>query len=91
LFEKSSLRDLTVTPALGSLFEDGVSLSRMIDGLAFALVQDCQAKQRLLEEREVVLRGELLLRELIALAGRLGPAAPVVVAGKKWPPNPGVN
>lgn len=87
LFEKSALRELTITPALATLFEESVSLSRLIDGLAFSLVQDCQAKQRLLEEANVAARGELLLRELIALAARLRPAKQAVA----WPPDPGVN
>ncbi|HVT79532.1 MAG TPA: LON peptidase substrate-binding domain-containing protein [Phycisphaerae bacterium] len=88
LFEKSALRELTVTPALATLFEENVPLSRLIDGLAFSLVQDCQAKQRLLEEPDVAKRGELLLRELIALAARLRPSQRAAVA---WPPNPGLN
>ncbi len=88
LFEKSALRELTVTPALATLFEESVPLSRLIDGLAFSLVQDCQAKQSLLEESDAGQRGELLLRELIALAARLRPTAR---ANAQWPPNPGVN
>ena len=86
LFERTALRDLTVTPALKSLFEEEVPLSRLLDALAFSLVQDIDAKQKLLEALDISVRGELLLRELVALAGRLGP-----VPSHDWPPALGVN
>lgn len=89
LFEKTALKELTVTPALVPLFEESVPPGRLIDGLAFALVQDVEAKQRLLEESDVGLRGELLLRELVALAGRLSKAGAGGCGG--WPPEVGVN
>jgi uncharacterized protein len=89
LFEKTVLKELTVTAALVPLFEDGVPAGRLIDGLAFSLVQDVGAKQRLLEEADVEARGELLLRELVALAGRLEKAG---AGTRTWrPPAPGVN
>ena len=87
LFEKTALKDLTVTPALASLFDDQVPMGRLVDALAFTLIQDIEAKQRLLEQVDVALRGELLLRELVALAGRLGPASATI----SWPPAPGLN
>lgn len=107
LFEKTALKDLTVTPALAELFEEdlagaslenadgmtGLPTSRLIDVLAFSLVQDVAVKQRLLEERDPAVRGELLLRELVALAARLG--AGVRAGGRaadgSWPPTLGVN
>ena len=82
-----ALGDAPERTALATLFEEDVPLSRLIDGLAFSLVQDCALKQQLLEEANVGLRGELLLRELIALAGRLGP----VKQPAGWPPQPGLN
>ncbi|HEY4330506.1 MAG TPA: LON peptidase substrate-binding domain-containing protein [Phycisphaerae bacterium] len=92
LFEKSSLRNLTITPALAPLFEEAVPLSRLIDALAFSIVQDIPLKQQLLETTDVAARGELLLRELVALAGRLEPASNhSSPAGTTWPPALGVN
>ncbi len=86
LFETTALRDLTVTPALRDLFEDHSPFPRLLDALAFSLVQDVQTKQRILETLDTASRAELLLREIIALAGRLGPA-PVA----DWPPPPEMN
>ena len=91
LFTKTALKELTVTPALASLFEEGVPTSRLIDALAFSLIQDVAVKQRLLEEADVDARGELLLRELVALAGRLGPLCGEGKGRIMWPPEPGVN
>jgi Lon protease-like protein len=90
LFGRTALKDLTVTPALSALFEDSVPTSRLIDGLAFSLVQDVAAKQRLLETEAVGARGEMLLQELVALAGRLGPVAEGAKE-RAWPPEMGVN
>jgi uncharacterized protein len=92
LFEESALKDLTITPALAALFEDPVPSARLIDALAFTLVQDVHIKQRLLEESDAAARGELLLRELMALAGRLSQSA--VKHGSNssnWPPVQGEN
>lgn len=86
IFEKSALKDLTVTPALQALFEESVPLSRLLDALAFSLVQEAEAKQRMLEAVDLPMRGELLLREMVALAGRLGPATTA-----DWPPALGKN
>jgi Lon protease-like protein len=104
LFEKTPLKDLTVTPALAALFEEedtpehcAVPLGRLVDALAFSLVQDVQCKQKLLETLDPALRAELLLREMVALAGRLGS---MVAAGgggvgtkaeSTWPPELGMN
>src|SRR4051812_40763557 len=75
VFEQTSLRDLTVTPALAGLLEEPESAetdvpraARLIDALAFSLVQEVAAKQRLLEEDNIARRGELLMQELVALA-----------------------
>ena len=94
LFEQTALRDLTVTPALAELFDEPASpdaaapaAARLIDALAFSLVQDVDAKQRMLEEDDVSRRGEMLMRELVALAERLGPPA----EKRPWPPEMGVN
>jgi hypothetical protein len=104
LFEKTALRDLTVTPALAALFEDDktdqdcarVPLGRLIDALAFSLVQEVEAKQKLLEQVNAAARTELLMRELISLAGRLGSmvsagGSPARSAQSNWPPTPGMN
>ena len=105
LFEKTALKDLTVTPALAALFEEEagdmepqsgrakVSLGRLVDALAFSLVQDVETKQRLLEAVDPAARGELLLRELVALATRLGIATTTGQGegGMGWPPTLGRN
>jgi Lon protease-like protein len=90
LFATSALKELTVTPALMPLFEDTIPTTRLLDALAFSLVQDVAAKQRLLEASDVATRGELLLRELLALAARLAKSAPAGTA-PPWPPELGVN
>jgi uncharacterized protein len=89
LFTSTALKDLTVTPALAPLFEDSVPIGRLIDALAFALVKDVRVKQRLLEESEVGARGELLLRELMALEKRV--AKQPCHAPHPWPPEMGMN
>jgi uncharacterized protein len=105
LFEKTALKDLTVTPALAALFEEEktdqdcarVSLGRLVDALAFSLVQDVEAKQKLLEQENTAARTELLMRELINLAGRLGSmvaaggSAAEGRSGANWPPALGMN
>jgi uncharacterized protein len=92
LFETTALKDLTITPALASLFEDPVPSSRLIDALTFTLVQDMEAKQRLLEEPDAGVRGQLLLRELMELARRLEAAAMKdAKGGRCWPPEMGEN
>jgi Lon protease-like protein len=91
LFEKTALKDLTVSSTLATLFEEKgevVPLSRVVDALSFTLVQDVGKKQELLEEVDPLRRGEKLLQELVALAGRLenhGQSHPT------WPPEIGVN
>jgi uncharacterized protein len=88
MFEKTALRELTVAPALSSLFDEPkegeptAPVARLIDAIAFSLVQDVEAKQRILEEDNLAIRGELLLRQMAALAERLGnvPRKP------GWPP-----
>jgi Lon protease-like protein len=92
LFEKTPLKELTVAPLVATLFEEEVPLGRLVDTLAFSLVQDVMTKQRMLEELCPLNRGELLLQQLISLASKLAPELPVV--GKdpqKWPPQVGVN
>jgi Lon protease-like protein len=92
LFETSALKDLTITPALAALFEDSVPATRLIDALSFSLVQDMEAKQRLLEEADVDARGQLLLRELMALARRLEAMTVKQTKGCRcWPPELGEN
>ena len=95
MFEKTALRDLTVTPALAALFDEpenpeaaAPAAGRLIDALAFSLVQDVEAKQRILEEDDMAHRGELLMRELVALATRLGPPT---AKKRGWPPVMGAN
>jgi uncharacterized protein len=93
MFEKTALRELTVAPALSSLFEEprdgepAASVARLIDAISFSLVQDVEAKQRILEEDNLAHRGELLLRQMVALAERLGnvPRKP------GWPPEMSAN
>lgn len=92
MFEKTSLRELTVAPMVATLFEEDVPLGRLVDTLAFTLVQDPLLKQQMLEQLDPLLRGELLLRELVSLAARLGTEIPIV--GNKseaWPPHTSVN
>jgi Lon protease-like protein len=92
MFEKTALRELTVAPMVGTLFEEDAPLGRLVDTLAFTLVQDPLLKQQMLEQLDPLLRGELLLRELVSLAARLGTEVPIV--GKKqdaWPPHISAN
>jgi Lon protease-like protein len=93
LFEKTPLRELTVAPMVATLFEEEAPLGLLVDTLAFTLVQDVMLKQRMLEELDPLMRGELLLRELVTLAARLGTEVPIV--GKQqpaaWPPQIGEN
>jgi Lon protease-like protein len=102
LFDKTALRELTVAPTVAALFEEGLvggapgagATSRLVDALAFTLVQDVEKKQRLLEELNPLARGELLLQELVVLAARLGEQ--MAAAGKSggaadWPPRVGMN
>jgi hypothetical protein len=91
LFEKTPLRELTVAPMVATLFEEEVPIGRLVDTLAFTLVQDVMIKQRLLEELDPLTRGELLLRELVGLAANLGTHVPVVGKKEEWPPPMGVN
>jgi uncharacterized protein len=92
LFETTALKDLTITPALAALFEDAVTSSRLVDALGFTLVQNVEAKQRLLEESDAGVRGQLLLRELMALARRLeATAVKQAKGGRCWPPEMGEN
>ena len=94
MFERTALRELTVTPALAAMLDEPATpetdvprAGRLIDAVSFALVQDVAAKQRILEEDDIVRRGELLMRELASLAQRLGPPA----EKRRWPPPMGVN
>jgi Lon protease-like protein len=93
MFEKTALRELTVAPALFSLFEEpkngeaAAPVARLIDALTFSLVQDVEAKQRILEEDNLAARGELLLRQMVALAERLGNAP----RKPDWPPQMSMN
>jgi Lon protease-like protein len=73
LFQKTALKNLTVSPCLATLLEkspdeEEVPLTRIVDSLAFTLVQDVQRKQALLEELDPHRRCEKLLRELVSLA-----------------------
>jgi Lon protease-like protein len=93
MFEKTSLRELTVAPMVATLFDEEAPLGRLVDTLAFTLVQDPLLKQQMLEQLDPLLRGELLLRELVSLAAKLGTEVPIVGAAKQeaWPPPMGVN
>ncbi|HUO10995.1 MAG TPA: LON peptidase substrate-binding domain-containing protein [Phycisphaerae bacterium] len=85
LFDKTALKDLTVSQSLIPLFDDSIPTARLIDVLAFTLVQDIPAKQRLLEEFDPFKRGELLLRQLVNLTQLLeaqSRESPVA-----WPPS----
>jgi ADP-ribose pyrophosphatase YjhB (NUDIX family) len=85
LFEKTALRDLTVSQSLLPLFDDSIPTARLVDVLAFTLVQDIPIKQLLLEELDPFKRGEHLLRQLVQLAQLLEtqskPRTPI-----GWPP-----
>jgi uncharacterized protein len=90
LFEKTSLQHLTIAASLQSLFDSPVPTPRLIDVLSFTLVKDVATKQALLEELDILKRGELLLRELVTLAHQLDSQAPelqpCVEATSSWPP-----
>ena len=88
LFQKTSLKELTITPSLESLFDTAVPTSRLIDVLSFTLIQDVPTKQRLLEELDPAKRGDLLLHELIALAHHLEtrPRPLESATAAAWPP-----
>jgi uncharacterized protein len=87
LFQKTSLKDLTITPSLQSLFDSAVPTARLIDVLSFTLIQDIPTKQRLLEELDPAKRGELLLHELIDLARTLENSPhPEPAIAAAWPP-----
>lgn len=91
MFEKTPLRELTVAPMVATLFEEQAPIGRLVDTLAFTLVQDVMIKQRLLEELDPLTRGELLLRELVGLAAKLGTQVPIVGKKEEWPPTMGNN
>ncbi len=77
----TSLNRLTVASSLLPLFdaEDPLPTPRLIDVLAFTLIQDIPTRQQLLEQRNPLLRGQHLLRELTTLAKTLEAQTP-------WPP-----
>jgi Lon protease-like protein len=93
LFQRTPLKDLTVVPSLATFFDDSVPISRLIDALAFSLVQDVEFKQRMLEELDPLKRGELLLQDLVQLASRLADKAASATStpASSWPPPLGVN
>jgi Lon protease-like protein len=87
LFSKTALKDLTITASLDALFHDSLGADgagRLVDSLAFTLVQDVATKQRLLEELNPLKRGEYLMRELVLLAKMLENQRPH--GDKEWPP-----
>ena len=57
LLSRSALKELTVTSSLHALFDAALPVARLVDVLAFTLVQDVPAKQRLLEELDPAKRG----------------------------------
>jgi uncharacterized protein len=71
LFSKTALKDLTVAASLEALFDESFGAGRLVDALSFTLVQDVATKQRLLEETDLLKRGELLMQELVLLAKML--------------------
>jgi Lon protease-like protein len=85
LLVKTALKDLTITPSLDVYFDPTIPTARLIDLLAFNLVQDIPSRQKLLEEFDTRKRGELLLQNLMALARQLDPAAPKPTL-TPWPP-----
>ncbi len=85
LFDKTALRDLTVSQSLLPLFDDSIPTARLIDVLAFTLVQDVPTKQLLLEELDPFKRGEHLLRQLVQLAQLLQAQTKANVPAA-WPP-----
>ena len=85
LFDKTALRDLSVSQSLLPLFDDSMPTARLIDVLAFTLVQDVLTKQLLLEELDPFKRGEYLLRQLVQLA-QLLKAQSKTNAPVTWPP-----
>ena len=92
LFERTALKELTVAPLVATLFEEEAPLGRLVDTLAFSLVQEVATKQRMLEELNALKRGEMLLQELAGLAAKLGTEVPIVgKTGGEWPPRVGVN
>jgi hypothetical protein len=90
LFDKTALRDLTVSQSLLPLFDDSISTSRLIDVLAFTLIQDIATKQLLLEELDSFKRGEHLLRHLVQLAHLLEAQSQANVP-VSWPPTVSEN
>jgi uncharacterized protein len=85
LFDKTALRQLTVSQSLIPLFDDSIPTARLIDVLAFTLVQDVPTKQQLLEELDPFKRGEHLLRQLVQLA-QLLEAQSKSATPATWPP-----
>jgi Lon protease-like protein len=75
------LSRLTIASSLLPLFDadDPLPTPRLIDVLAFTLIQDIPTRQQLLEQRNPLLRGQHLLRELTTLAKSLE-------ARTAWPP-----
>jgi Lon protease-like protein len=88
VLKKTAIKELTITPSLETFFEEGIPTARLIDLLAFNLVQNVMMRQRLLEERDPRKRGEMLLQSLMNLAAELEgnqkPAA--AVQPPNWPP-----
>jgi Lon protease-like protein len=85
LLAKTALKDLTITPSLEAFFDASVPTGRLLDLLAFNLVQDIPSRQKLLEEIDTKKRAELLLQNLLALARQLDPTAPKPTL-TQWPP-----
>jgi uncharacterized protein len=90
LLAKTALKELTITPSLDSFFDPTVPTGRLLDLLAFNLVQDIPSRQRLLEELDVKKRGEMLLQNLLTLARRMDPQMPQQAestpGAPTWPP-----
>jgi Lon protease-like protein len=88
MLAKTALKDLTITPSLDAYFHPSVPTGRLVDLLAFNLVQDIPSRQRLLEEIDTRKRADLLLQNLLALVRQLDPAAArqAMTQGGAWPP-----
>jgi Lon protease-like protein len=90
LLAKTALKDLTITPSLDAFFDASVPTPRLVDLLAFNLVQDIPSRQRLLEEVDTRKRAEMLLQNLMELARQLDPNAPKPTV-TPWPPPMSTN
>lgn len=87
LFSAGTLATLPVAATIRELLAAAVTLSALVDMLAFTLLQDLAVKQRLLEELDTCVRAELVIDQLRTLARNAIHTAPTTrPLGDQWPP-----